>query len=72
MIIGSNDVTQEEILGCGNFGKVYKGTWQRKTQDGKAVSKRALPLVYTYLHSDSNSTKMTRNLIMMMEFNAVF
>lgn len=38
VIIGSGNVSREAILGSGNFGKVYKGTWSRNTHDGKAVS----------------------------------
>ena len=37
VIIGSNNITQEEALGSGHFGSVFKGAWQRMMPDGKPV-----------------------------------
>lgn len=37
VIIGEGNIVQEEALGSGHFGKVYKGSWQRTTLTGKPV-----------------------------------
>ncbi|XP_066917660.1 receptor tyrosine-protein kinase erbB-4-like isoform X2 [Clytia hemisphaerica] len=37
VIISENDISQQDILGTGHFGKVYKGSWQRRLHDGKMV-----------------------------------